>query len=86
VTGLQTEGDRVVGVAVQRRSGAAAVGEEELRADLVVDASGRSSKVLGWLAALGYPLPAETVIDAHLGYATRLYRLARARRTGGRCM
>jgi 2-polyprenyl-6-methoxyphenol hydroxylase-like FAD-dependent oxidoreductase len=45
-----------------------------LTADLVVDASGRSSRSLEWLSALGYAAPDETVIDAHLGYATRLYQ------------
>ncbi|MEO8609448.1 MAG: FAD-dependent monooxygenase [Chloroflexota bacterium] len=46
---------------------------ETLFADLVVDASGRSSKTPEWLAELGYQRPAETVINAHNGYATRWY-------------
>jgi 2-polyprenyl-6-methoxyphenol hydroxylase-like FAD-dependent oxidoreductase len=46
----------------------------ELPADLIVDASGRTSKGVNWIAALGYTAPAETVIDAHVGYATRAYR------------
>jgi 2-polyprenyl-6-methoxyphenol hydroxylase-like FAD-dependent oxidoreductase len=46
----------------------------ELQADLIVDASGRTSKGLNWIAALGYTTPTETVIDAHVGYATRAYR------------
>jgi 2-polyprenyl-6-methoxyphenol hydroxylase-like FAD-dependent oxidoreductase len=48
--------------------------EERLNADLVVDASGRASKAPHWLEKLGYPTPQETVIDAHLGYASRLYQ------------
>ena len=75
VTGLQASGDRIVGVQVHRRAGAPELAADELRADLVVDASGRASKAPSWLAALGYPEPAETVIDAQLGYATRLYEL-----------
>jgi 2-polyprenyl-6-methoxyphenol hydroxylase-like FAD-dependent oxidoreductase len=47
--------------------------EEILPADWVVDASGRGSKAPDWLASLGYPAPAETLIDAHCGYATRWY-------------
>lgn len=43
-------------------------------ADLVVDASGKSSKAPQWLQKLGYDAPAETFIDAHIGYAHRLYR------------
>lgn len=47
---------------------------ETVRADLVVDASGRDSRTSDWLDALGYgPVP-ETVITPFLGYASRLYR------------
>ncbi|CAG0927544.1 Putative epoxidase LasC [Thermoflexales bacterium] len=46
----------------------------ELTADLIVDASGRTSKGLDWIARLGYAAPEETVINAHVGYATRAYR------------
>jgi 2-polyprenyl-6-methoxyphenol hydroxylase-like FAD-dependent oxidoreductase len=46
----------------------------ELTADLIVDASGRTSKGLSWIAAAGYVAPEETVINAHVGYATRVYR------------
>jgi hypothetical protein len=49
-------------------------GDAPLEADLVVDASGRGSRAPGWLAALGYPVPEESLVDAHLGYASRLYR------------
>jgi flavin-dependent dehydrogenase len=46
---------------------------QTLYADLVVDASGRSSKTPEWFAEIGYQRPAETVINAHTGYATRWY-------------
>ena len=46
-----------------------------LRGDLVVDATGRGSDMPEWLSEIGYPTPEETVVDAHLGYATRVYRL-----------
>ena len=75
VTGLQAVGERIVGVQVHRRAGALELAADELRADLVVDAGGRASKAPTWLAALGYPEPPVTVIDAQLGYATRLYEL-----------
>ena len=47
---------------------------EVLRADLVVDASGRNSRLMHWL---GDPWPDRvrvTEIDARIGYASRLYR------------
>lgn len=47
----------------------------DLTADLVIDATGRSSRAPEWLAQLGSDRPAETVVDARLGYATRWYRL-----------
>lgn len=51
-------------------SGAAPV---VVRADLVVDASGRDSRAPRWLQALGYEPPAETVVNSFLGYASRYY-------------
>ncbi len=44
-----------------------------LKADLVVDASGRSSQTPAWLAAGGCQAPRELLVDAKLGYATRQY-------------
>lgn len=49
--------------------------QEELLADLVVDASGRESHAPRWLQELGYLPPEETEINAFLGYATRTYAL-----------
>ena len=48
---------------------------QELSADLVVDTTGRASRAPRWLTDLGYVIPEETVVDAHLGYASRLYRI-----------
>jgi len=62
----------VLGVTVKpRASGAAGY---DLTADFVVDASGRSSKANEWFDALGYGKPEETVVDAKVGYATRMYK------------
>ena len=47
---------------------------DSLYADLVVDASGRSSKSPEWLKSLGYDEPTETVINPNLGYATRWFK------------
>ncbi|MEU1824066.1 FAD-dependent oxidoreductase [Streptomyces abikoensis] len=46
-----------------------------LPAVLVVDASGRGSRLPNWLTELGCPRLPETTVDARIGYATRLYRL-----------
>jgi len=71
---LDEGGDRVEGVRIRRRGGENGEGEETIiRADLVVDVSGRGSQAPEWLRAAGYPAPEETVVDAFWGYATRLY-------------
>jgi len=46
-----------------------------ISADLVVDATGRASRAPRWLNELCYEPPEETVVNAHLGYASRLYRV-----------
>jgi 2-polyprenyl-6-methoxyphenol hydroxylase-like FAD-dependent oxidoreductase len=43
-------------------------------ADVVIDASGRGSRLPTWLASLGVSAPAVTEVDARIGYATREYR------------
>jgi flavin-dependent dehydrogenase len=45
----------------------------KLNANLVVDATGRSSASSRWLAALGYEKPPEILVTVELGYATRQY-------------
>ena len=73
---LDESGERVSGVHLRRRGDAETreAGEEmTLKADFVVDVSGRGSKAPEWLQALGYEAPEETVVDAFWGYATRIY-------------
>ena len=48
--------------------------ESTLRANLTVNASGRNSKAIQWLQALGYEKPQEQSINSFLGYATRWYQ------------
>jgi 2-polyprenyl-6-methoxyphenol hydroxylase-like FAD-dependent oxidoreductase len=45
-----------------------------ISASLVVDASGRGSRASQWLAELGYSAPEETIVNASLGYASRIFR------------
>lgn len=68
---LVFEGEAVSGVVTRKRPSG---GEPEtILADLVVEASGRSSKAMNWLEKAGYVRPQTHVIDANLGYATRWY-------------
>ncbi|MDX6743591.1 NAD(P)/FAD-dependent oxidoreductase [Actinocorallia sp. A-T 12471] len=67
-----SRGNRVVTGVRWRERGAHAVAQS-LEADLVVDATGRSSRAPEWLAKLGRPFPDETRIDPLLGYASRRF-------------
>jgi 2-polyprenyl-6-methoxyphenol hydroxylase-like FAD-dependent oxidoreductase len=61
----------LVGVEIRARDGGA---RSELEADLVVDASGRSTKSVSWFEELGIEPPTETVVDPFAGYSTRWYQ------------
>jgi 2-polyprenyl-6-methoxyphenol hydroxylase-like FAD-dependent oxidoreductase len=67
-----SDGRRVGGVRVLRRADGSA--EEVLEADLVVDATGRSSRSPVWLEELGYPRPAQDEVRIGVAYASRIYR------------
>jgi flavin-dependent dehydrogenase len=69
-----TDQAAVIGVEVRNRGEAAENGNERL-ADLVVDASGRASKLTQWLEELSYEVPAADIMKASIGYSTRRYRL-----------
>lgn len=62
----------VSGVSVRSRASGSA-NQDAFAADLVVDASGRSSRAADWLASLGRQKPRESVVNSYVGYATRLY-------------
>lgn len=67
-----SDGASVIGVHMESRADHQ---KTALFADLVVDCSGRSSKAPEWLQSMGYEAPTETNINAHVGYATRWYRI-----------
>lgn len=48
--------------------------DDVISASMVIDASGRSSRLSHWLAELGFRVLEPTVVEAKLGYATRRYR------------
>lgn len=60
----------ITGVRVREAGGE----ETELRADLVIDASGRATRTPQWLTQLGITGLAEKHIDSGLVYASRIYR------------
>ena len=71
--GLLTTPDRsrVTGVRLGSRDSNT---EETLAGDLVVDATGRSSRSPQWVADLGYPSPDEERLQVGVHYTTRLFR------------
>ncbi len=75
VTGLETSADRthITGVHIRQRGQLEQ--QTALMADLVVEASGRSSKLPQWLSALGYELPEDERVTASIGYSTRYYKV-----------
>ncbi|MEV0719445.1 NAD(P)-binding protein [Asanoa sp. NPDC050611] len=66
IAGLTATGGRVTGVSLVRG--------DDVRADLVVDATGRGSRAPVWLAELGYPAPRVERVPIDLVYVTRQLR------------
>ena len=64
--------NRVTGVRVVNRDGGA---EQELTADLVVDAMGRGAHTPAFLESLGYGRPVEDHIVMHTTYVSQLLRI-----------
>ncbi|MGW6839866.1 NAD(P)/FAD-dependent oxidoreductase [Streptomyces sp. NPDC054958] len=61
---------RITGAVIQHGPGQ----EEHLHADVVVDAMGRASRTTTWLSDIGVPAIPETILDAGVTYASRLYK------------
>lgn len=70
VVGLTGSAGRVRGVRI-----AAPGGDTDLDADLVVDASGRGTRVVSWLDGLGLTGVRERAVDSGLVNASRVYRV-----------
>lgn len=71
VTRLMVHDERITSVVLRHCSGHQR--EDELAADLVVDASGRGSHASQWLVSLGYGQVEETCVTIDVGYASRVY-------------
>jgi 2-polyprenyl-6-methoxyphenol hydroxylase-like FAD-dependent oxidoreductase len=71
VGGLTADSGRVTGITL--RDGKR---EEEMGAGLIVDATGRGSRLPAWMKELGFAPPEETVVNGFLGYSSRIYERA----------
>jgi 2-polyprenyl-6-methoxyphenol hydroxylase-like FAD-dependent oxidoreductase len=70
------EANRIRGVQLRARNHSTLTNEiQELKGDLMVDASGSTSPVVDWLKESNNEVPKETIINPYLGYATRLYKI-----------
>jgi 2-polyprenyl-6-methoxyphenol hydroxylase-like FAD-dependent oxidoreductase len=78
VEGLTVGAGRVDGVAL---SGGGQEGEH-LGGDLVVDCTGRATRIDTWLAAVGWDAPPQRRVNVDLGYASRFFRRAPDERLG----
>ncbi|MFB7588555.1 FAD-dependent oxidoreductase [Streptomyces sp. NPDC056169] len=72
--GLIGDSSRVRGIRLRERGAGTEKEPRVLEADLVVDASGRSTKAADWLAGIGAEAPHEETLDTGLAYSTRVYR------------
>ena len=70
VLGLVAEEGRVTGIRVQRETGETS----SIMGDLVVDATGRSSRTPEWLESIGFPKPDVEEVHVNLGYTSRIFR------------
>jgi 2-polyprenyl-6-methoxyphenol hydroxylase-like FAD-dependent oxidoreductase len=77
IVNLETTPDkkRVIGARVQSREQGSK--PEVLPADLVLDVTGRGSRMPAWLTELGYEAPSEDKVKVDLAYTSRHFRLKR---------
>jgi 2-polyprenyl-6-methoxyphenol hydroxylase-like FAD-dependent oxidoreductase len=79
VVNLTGGSDRVTGVRIRDVDSGA---ESALEADLVVDATGRGSRLKHWLVMLGVPAVEEDIVDVGIRYATRIFQAPDGATTG----
>ena len=72
VTGLIWENNEIRGVYFEEGMNG---GKKSLEADLVIVASGRNTPVEQWLQEGNYKVPQPTILNSHLGYASRRYKI-----------
>lgn len=86
VRGICTNEQRTLITGVRLCKREAGAEEESMKADLVIDASGRGSQTPHWLSALGYPQVEEEAVRVELGYASRLVKCTRVHPHGGKAL
>jgi len=74
VQGLVTVADKSLVTGVRLEDRKAGGREETMKADLIVDASGRGSHSPAWLEKLGFCRPSEDEVRIGMGYTTCYYR------------
>ncbi|MCY9086563.1 FAD dependent oxidoreductase [Bacillus spizizenii] len=76
VIGFLTSADhkKVTGVHIKERGEQKQ--ERTIATDLVVDTSGRSSKLVKWLKEMGHEVPESERLKVSFGYSTRYYRVS----------
>jgi len=79
VAELTGDATRVTGVRVRDMESGETT---SIEGDLVVDATGRASRLKHWLSGLSVPALEEDVVDAGIGYATRLFAVPPGATTG----
>ncbi|MFK9090805.1 FAD-dependent oxidoreductase [Bacillus salipaludis] len=67
---LNTDQLQIDGIMIQKEEKM----DQEIKADLVIDAAGAGSQTSSWLKQLGYQAPAKTEVKVDLFYASRIYR------------
>jgi len=82
VTGFVGNAECIEGVKLRDRKTDRGDSFQVLRSDLLVVTTGRNSGASGWLQELGLPEAETTYINAHVGYASQMFRRpARTRET-----
>lgn len=71
---IDSEYTRITGLQVRQRGQTKQ--SSILDADLVVDASGYSTKLTQWLQALGYDVPEPERLTSDIGYSSRYYKVS----------
>ncbi|MBD1382222.1 FAD-dependent oxidoreductase [Metabacillus arenae] len=75
VSGLLMTSDQTAVTGVHIRERGQLDQQKTLTADIVIDTSGRSSKLVKWLQHLGFDIPNPDILKVSLGYSTRHYKI-----------